>query len=51
MHLSLQPASANREVSFLAGILKRLPSLCGISSPQSLSYERLKPFVAGNSVC
>ncbi|RAL07257.1 glutamine synthetase [Aspergillus homomorphus CBS 101889] len=46
-HLSLQPASPHLEESFLAGMLKRLPSLCSFCLPQDVSYERLKPFVAG----
>lgn len=52
MHLSLQPASPQLEESFLAGILKRLPSLCSLCLPQDVSYERLVPFVAGgNTAC
>ncbi|KAF7593673.1 hypothetical protein BBP40_011082 [Aspergillus hancockii] len=46
-HLSLQPASPDLEASFLAGVLKRLPSLCSFCLPQEVSYERLKPYVAG----
>jgi glutamine synthetase len=51
-HLSLQPARPDLEESFLAGILKRLPSLCSLCLPQDVSYERLLPFVAGgNTAC
>ncbi|PYH43056.1 putative glutamine synthetase [Aspergillus saccharolyticus JOP 1030-1] len=51
-HLSLQPASPQLEASFLAGMLKRLPSLCSFCLPQDVSYERLKPFVGGaDAVC
>lgn len=46
-HLSLQPVSPELEESFLAGILKRLPSLCAFCLPQDISYERLVPFAAG----
>ncbi|KAJ5447640.1 glutamine synthetase [Penicillium cf. griseofulvum] len=44
MHLSLQPASPPLEASFLAGILKRLPSLCSFCLPLEMSYERLKRY-------
>jgi glutamine synthetase len=50
MHLSLQPTSPLLEDSFLAGILKRLPGLCGFCLPLEVSYERLKPNEAGLSV-
>ncbi|KAJ5797796.1 glutamine synthetase [Penicillium pulvis] len=50
MHLSLQPASPLLEDSFLAGILKRLPGLCGFCLPLEVSYQRLKPNEAGFSV-
>ncbi|CEO58556.1 hypothetical protein PMG11_03270 [Penicillium brasilianum] len=51
-HLSLQPTRPDLEESFLAGILKRLPSLCSLCLPQDVSYERLLPFVAGgNTAC
>ncbi|KAJ5207368.1 glutamine synthetase [Penicillium cf. griseofulvum] len=50
MHLSLQPASPPLEASFLAGILKRLPSLCSFCLPLEMSYERLKPHMAGETV-
>lgn len=50
MHLSIQPASPDEE-SFLAGLLKRLPSLCGLCLPQQVSYERLEPYMAGDAVC
>lgn len=51
MHLSLQPTCPSQEESFLAGILKRLPSLCSFCLPQQISYERLGPYFAGDAVC
>lgn len=50
MHLSLQPASSTLEASFLAGILKRLPSLWSFCLPLEVSYERRKPCMAGDTV-
>lgn len=48
MHISLQPAASEaREQSFLAGLMRRLPSLIALCMPQEVSYERLKPFLAG----
>ncbi|OQE91432.1 hypothetical protein PENNAL_c0009G08538 [Penicillium nalgiovense] len=51
MHFSLQPARPDLEASFLAGILKHLPSLCAFCLPQKVSYERVQSFVAGDTVC
>lgn len=39
MHLSISPADA--EDQFLAGMLRRLPALCGIAMPVHDSYTRL----------
>ena len=50
VHLSLQPASPFLEASFLAGILKRLPSLCSFCLPLEASYERLGVRMAGETV-
>ena len=50
MHFSLQPASPALEQSFLAGILKRLPSLCAFCLPLEASYERLAVRMAGETV-
>ena len=51
MHLSLQPTQPDIEECFHAGILKRLSSLCAFCLPQDISYERLQPCRAGDSVC
>lgn len=51
MHVSLQPAAPPElEDYFLAGILQRLPSLWAFCLPQTLSYERVAPFMAGDRV-
>jgi glutamine synthetase len=50
MHLSLQPASPSLEDPFLAGILKRLPSLCAFCLPLDASYDRLEVRMAGETV-
>ncbi|KAJ5523571.1 glutamine synthetase/guanido kinase [Penicillium frequentans] len=50
MHLSIHPASPDKEEYFLAGILKRLPSLWAFFLPQDVSYERVGPFMAGDYV-
>ncbi|KAL5041897.1 hypothetical protein BDW71DRAFT_200971 [Aspergillus fruticulosus] len=50
-HLSLRPARPGVEEHFLAGILKRLSSLCAFCLPQDISYKRLQPYRAGDSVC
>ncbi|EGD85863.1 hypothetical protein H112_06783 [Trichophyton rubrum D6] len=47
-HISLNPP--NKETSFLAGILRRLPGLCAFFLPYDLSYERVQPYLAGHIV-
>ncbi len=51
MHVSLEPARPEIEEHFLAGILGRLPSLCAFWLPQDMSYERMRPYLAGDAVC
>ncbi|KAM5434844.1 hypothetical protein McanMca71_007633 [Microsporum canis] len=47
-HISLNPP--NKEASFLAGMLRRLPGLCAFFLPYDLSYERVQPYLAGHIV-
>jgi glutamine synthetase len=47
-HISIHPP--DREDSFLAGMLKRLRSLCAFGLPYDLSYERVQPYLGGEIV-
>ncbi|OQE16323.1 hypothetical protein PENFLA_c028G01663 [Penicillium flavigenum] len=47
-HISINPPI--KEDNFLAGILKRLPGLCAFTLPHDVSYPRVKPSLAGDTV-
>ena len=47
-HVSISRPEA--ECEFLAGILHRLPALCAVCLPYDQSYERVQPYLAGNTV-
>lgn len=49
-HVHVSISSTGIEETFLAGILLRLPGLCALCLPYDLSYERVKPRLAGDTV-
>lgn len=41
-HISLRGAGEETQMSFMAGVLEHLPSICAFTLPQEVSYDRVK---------
>lgn len=50
MHISTRITDPLRDDAFLAGMLKRLPNLWAFFLPHKASYDRVEPWMAGDSV-